>query len=170
MLDTASMCSANAVLLCPYFTGNQQLQKLFHFSDLQSRCSCHICHLPEQWHPHIHLHIPWNYCLLPRQSVTDFAHSQNIFGSHTGAMKRLSWSVLVHRHMLAGTAQNYNIFLLFFFYQQIYLYLSKNRNCLVNLLTFPDHSTLKSAFRGYLRLPFTTESFHPSQQSVFYVG
>lgn len=31
MLDTTKMCSGNAMLLCPYFTGNQQLQKLFDF-------------------------------------------------------------------------------------------------------------------------------------------
>ena len=45
MLDTARMCNANATLLCPFFTGSQQLQKLFHFSDMQSRCRCHILHL-----------------------------------------------------------------------------------------------------------------------------
>lgn len=104
---------------------------------------------PEQWHPHIHLHIPWNYCPLPRPSVTDSAPSQNLFGSQ----------ISCEEVKLIGTCTQSDICMQalhrilihccsFSFCQQIYLDFGKTRNCLVNLLTFPGHSTLESSFKG----------------------
>ena len=172
MLGTARMCNSNATLLCPYFTGNQQLQKLFYFLDMQSRCRCHICHLA--WavaspcsparalkllpSP---LAVCNRFCIFPESFwKPDRCHEEvKLIGTCTQSdicMQALH-RILIYCCSFPSVSK--------------YIWtLAKPGS--VFLISSPFQTTpLWSQHSEVIPdLSFTTESFHPSQQSVFDVG
>lgn len=173
MLDTARVCNTNPTLLFPYFTGNQQLQKLFHFLDMPSRYRCHVCHLSRAVaSPYSPAH---TLKLLPsRQDICNrFCTFSKYFWKPDGCYEEVTLiGTCTVRHMHALQAlHRILIYCCSFTSISKYIWTSANSGTIL-LISSPFQTTpLWNQHSEVIPdLSFTTESFHASQQSVFDVG